>query len=103
MRARLGSGVQKDLSDVNQHRERAGLVIAFLTAASSNNVSFGEIGAHKRDKEEKNMTEILNVVNPEIHGHGNPRKSGKGKQKKEKKAQQGKKQSRKSEDYRNKN
>ena len=38
------------------------MVIAFLTAASSNNVSFGEIGAHKRDKEEKNMTEILNVV-----------------------------------------
>ena len=53
MRAKLGLGVQKDLSDVNQHRERAGLVIAFLTAASSNNVSFGEIGAHKRDKEEK--------------------------------------------------
>ena len=35
MRAKLGLGVQKDLSDVNQHRERAGLVIAFLTAASS--------------------------------------------------------------------
>ena len=62
MRAKLGLGVQKDLSDVHQHRERAGLVIAFLTSASSNNVSFGEIGAHKRDKEEKNMTEILNVV-----------------------------------------
>ena len=62
MRAKLGLGVQKDLSYVHQHRERAGLVIAFLTAASSNNVSFGEIGAHKRDKEEKNMTEILNVV-----------------------------------------